>query len=86
MVRARKLQKIRLTHDITKEFLLMQSLKGKVVDSKGYLWADMYQTFGVDKKTVYFDLDNPDADIDGAIDELTEHMEDTANTGGLTNG
>lgn len=86
MVRARKLQKIRMTHDITKEFLLMQALKGKVVDSKGFLWADMYQTFGVEKKTVYFDLDNPDADIDGAIDELVEHMEDTANTGGLTNG
>ena len=85
-VRARRLMKIRATHDITKEFMLMQALKGKVVDTRGTLWADLYQQFGVSKKTVYFDLDNPDADIDNSIDELVEHMEDTAMNGGLTNG
>ncbi len=78
--------KIRTKFDITREFLFMQALKGKVVDARGTLYADLYKQFDVEKKTVYFDLDNPNADIDASIEELRMHMEDEAKTGTVING
>lgn len=86
VVRARKLMKIRTKFDITREFLFMQALKGKVVDAKGVLYADLYKQFGVEKKTVYFDLDNPNADVDAAIEDIRMQMEDEAKTGSVING
>lgn len=86
IVRARKLMKIRTKFDITREFLFMQALKGKVIDANGVLYADLFKQFDVEKKTVYFDLDNPNADIDAAIEELRMHMEDEAKVGTVING
>ena len=86
VVRAKKLMKIRTKFDITREFLFMQALKGKVVDARGTLYADLYKQFDVEKKTIYFDLDNPNADIDASIEELRMHMEDEAKTGTVING
>ena len=85
-VRARKLMKIRTKFDITREFLFMQALKGKVMDANGVLYADLYAQFGATKKTIYFDLSNPAADIDGAIEDLRMHMEDEAKVGTVING
>ncbi|AZV01486.1 major capsid protein [Shigella phage vB_SflM_004] len=64
VVRAKKLMTIRTNSDITREFLFMQALKGKVIDANGVLYADLYKQFDVTKKTIYFDLDNPNSDIE----------------------
>ncbi len=77
--------KIRTKFDITREFLFMQALKGKVVDARGTLYADLYKQFDVEKKTVTRP-DNPNADIDASIEELRMHMEDEAKTGTVING
>lgn len=85
-VRAKKLMKIRTKFDITREFLFMQALKGKVVDANGALYADLFAQFGATKKTIYFDLDNPAADVDASIEDLRMHMEDEAKVGTVING
>lgn len=85
-VKARKLMKLRMQHAITKEFLMAQALKGKILNPQGQLIADLNAAFGVQKKTFYFDLDNPAADIDGTIEALKEHMEKEALTGALIDG
>ncbi|XAO54230.1 major capsid protein [Yersinia phage vB_YenM_P778] len=86
-LRAVKLAKVRSRFDITKEFLKMQALKGKVKDANGKLWLDMYAQFGVAKAAPFeFMLDDPSFDIDGKIEELKRHMEDNAGFGTLING
>lgn len=71
---ADKLQAVRQKHDITREYVRMGALKGVVKDGAGRTLVDLYQTFGVVKKTVDFALDNADTDIIAKGEEVFDHI------------
>lgn len=73
-----KLFDIRNVHAITLEWLRMSAMKGQIVDGAMRVLYDLYQVFGVQKKTVYFDLANPNANIVAKTAEVARHMEMTA--------
>lgn len=77
----KKLRYIRNRHAITLEYLRMGALKGQIVDGRGRLLYDLFQVFapfGATKKTVYFDLDDPDTNVLEKTFEVARHMEDNA--------
>lgn len=53
---------------LTLELMRTSSLKGVLVDGKGTVIYDLFAAFELTKKIVYFDLSNPNADIQGACD------------------
>lgn len=72
----KRLANIRNNHDITLEYLRMCALKGELRDGNGVLLYDLYEVFGRTKKTVYFDLANPNTDIISKCDEVFGHVAD----------
>lgn len=85
-VRARKLQKLRMRHDMTMEFMKMQALKGKVVDANGRVFADLFTTYGYTKKTFNFELGNDATNVSEKCREVVRYIEDNAMMGGAVNG
>jgi hypothetical protein len=78
---AKKLRYIRQRHAITLEYLRMGALKGQIVDGRSRVLYDLFQVFapfGVSKKIVYFNLDDPDTDVAEKTFEVARHMEDNA--------
>ena len=73
---AKHLQKIRLSHAITREFIRLGALKGLVKDGKGRTLIDLFAKFEVTKKVVYFDLDNASASMVDKCDELLAYYAD----------
>jgi hypothetical protein len=69
-----RLMKIRRKHAITREYLRMGALKGVVLDGKGKVIADLFERFDIEKKRVAFDLDNDEADIIEACEEVFDHI------------
>lgn len=66
----------RLKFDITTEVMKVSALKGQVRDGANTLLYDLHQLFGVTKRTVEFELDDPDFDVPNAIEELIGGTED----------
>jgi hypothetical protein len=66
----------RLKFSITLEIMKLSSLKGLIVDGANTLIYDLYDAFGVTKRTVYFDLDDPDFDVPEAIESVLSGTED----------
>lgn len=66
----------RLKFDITQEVMKMSALKGQIRDGANTLLYDLYETFDVPKRTVYFDLDDPNFSVPDAIEELIGGTED----------
>ncbi|WP_312595689.1 major capsid protein [Brevundimonas sp.] len=66
----------RLKFDITREVMKMSALKGQIRDGANTLLYDLYDVFGVEKRVVYFDLDDPNFDVPGAIEEIIAGTED----------
>lgn len=58
-----KLQAIKDKHAITREYFRMGALKGVIKDGDGNTLHDLYERFGIVKKTVNFELDNPATDV-----------------------
>lgn len=85
-VRTRKLANLKLRHDMTQEFMKMQALKGKVMDANGRVFADMYATYGFDKKVINFNLDVDSTNVSAKIREVVRYIEDNAALGGSVNG
>lgn len=81
----RRLLKTRQPHDQTFEFYRMQGLKGIISDPLGNEMYDLFQVFGVTKKVIYFDLDNPNSKIGEKIEELEDHIA-TNLRGDVSNG
>lgn len=78
-VMARKLMGMKNKHDITKEWLMMGALKGIIYDGDmATVLANLYGTFRVQQKTVWFDLDTSTTDVEGKCEEVTtwirEHL------------
>jgi hypothetical protein len=72
---AKLLIAIRNKHAITREWLRMSALKGLLLDGDGATVYDLFAEFGVTKKTVHFDLDDDDTDIEAKCNELIQHIQ-----------
>lgn len=72
---AEKLQDIKNKHAITREYFRMGMLKGKIVDGEGTELHDLFERFGIVKKTIDFELDDPATDVKGKCHELLRHQE-----------
>lgn len=64
----KRLQIFKLKFELTLEVMRTSAIKGVVIDGKGTEILNLFTAFGITKKTVYFDLDNASADIQGACD------------------
>lgn len=71
---AKRLQRVRMKHDITREYLRMGALKGVVKDGTGQTLVNLFTAFGITKKQVFFDLSNANADIKEKCDEAVDHV------------
>lgn len=70
---AERLQGIKNKHAITREYFRMGALKGKIVDGEGRELHDLYERFGIIKKTIDFELDDPDTNVRAKCAELKRH-------------
>lgn len=73
---AEKLQNIKNKHAITREYFRMGALKGKIVDGAGTELHDLYDRFGIVKKTVDFKLNVADTNVHEKCMEVVRHIEE----------
>lgn len=82
---ARRLMLLRKKFDMTWELMAMSALKGVIIDGAGVVIYDLFAAFEITPKIVYFDLDDPNADIAGACeivyDLIQQDLSDEASTG-----
>lgn len=71
-----RLETMKSSHDITHEHLRMGAKKGQILDADGTVLYDLYAEFGITKKTIYFDLDNKDANVAESCRQVLRHVED----------
>ena len=79
---ARRLQKVRDPYDQTFEFFRLAAIKGMIVDPLGNVMYNLFDAFAIQKKVVYFDLDNPDTNVTDHTQAITDHIAE--NLGGET--
>lgn len=72
----KKLLEIRNAHSITLEWYRMGAVKGVILDASGSTVYDLFDQFGIVKKTIDFALNNAATDVPGKCRELVRHMED----------
>lgn len=73
---AKRLMNIRRNHDITREYLRMGALKGLIKDGNGVTIYDLFDVFGIVKKTIDFTLGTAGTDVIAKCDELFQHIAD----------
>lgn len=71
---ARKLGLIRKNHAITREFLRLGMLRGEIKDGKLRTLYDLYDVFGITKKTVDFTFGTSGANVREKCEEVTDHI------------
>lgn len=71
---AERLAGLRGNHDITLEYVRMGALKGVIKDGFGNELYDLYDVFGITKKTVDFKLGDATTDIIAKCDEVFQHI------------
>lgn len=69
---ARKLKNIRIKHSITREYIRLGMLKGLIRDGAGKTLYDIYDLFGIAKKTVDFALGTDATDIVDKCEEVRD--------------
>lgn len=69
-----RLETMRLDHDLTLEFIRMGALKGNLTDGEGTTLLNLFTTFGVTKKTVDFELDDPTTNVRAKCSEVVRHV------------
>lgn len=72
---ARKLATIRRKHSITREYIRLGMLKGLIKDGKGRTLYDLYDVFGITKKTVDFVLGTAGTDVREKCEEVADHIQ-----------
>ncbi|RYC10170.1 major capsid protein [Ciceribacter ferrooxidans] len=72
---ARKLDTIRRKHGITREYVRLGMLKGLIKDGKGRTLYDLYDVFGITKKTVDFTLGTAGTNIMDKCEEVRDHIQ-----------
>lgn len=71
-----KLETVRMKHDITLEFLRMGALKGLIVDGEGTTIYNLFDVFGVTKKSINFELNSDTTDVNKKCYDVIRHIED----------
>ncbi|MBR0871194.1 major capsid protein [Bradyrhizobium tropiciagri] len=71
---AKRLFSIRQKHSVTLEWVRMGALKGVITDGNGDTLLDLYDFFGVTKKTIDFALGTAGTDIISKCQELRQSM------------
>lgn len=72
---ADKLKKIRNKHAITREFIRLGALRGLIKDGRGRTLYDLYDVFGITKKTVDFTLGTSTTNIMDKCEEVRDHIQ-----------
>lgn len=86
-VRARKLERIRMSYAWTTEFARAKLLtSGEVYAPNGTVNYNWYDVFGVTRKEVDFALGTPGTEITDKIEEVIAHIQDTLTNGSLATG
>lgn len=70
----RQLKIIRQKHSITREYVRLGMLKGLIKDGKGRTLYDIYDVFGITKKTIDFKLGTAGTDVLAKCEELNDHV------------
>ena len=70
------LEDLRNKHGITLEYLRWGALKGEILDADGTSLYNLFTEFAISKKTVFFDLDNEESNVQGRCFDITRHIED----------
>lgn len=73
---ARRLQRMRARHDITKEWKLMSALKGTVLSGDGSTLVNLFTAFGLSQVTVDFVLGTAGTDILAKCAAVLNQIED----------
>ncbi|MDQ0314845.1 major capsid protein [Amorphus orientalis] len=71
---ANKLMTIRNKHSITREYVRLGMLKGLIKDGRGRTLYDLFDLFGISKKTVDFTLGTDTVDIVEKCEEVRDHV------------
>ncbi|SMD18156.1 major capsid protein [Rhizobium sp. RU36D] len=71
---ARKLAIIRKNHAITREFLRLGMLRGEIKDGKLRTLYNLYDVFGITKKTVDFTLGTAGTNVREKCEEVSDHI------------
>lgn len=82
---ARRLQRMRARHDITKEWKLMSALKGTVLSGDGSTLVNLFTAFGLSQVTVDFVLGTAGTDIRAKCEAVFNQIEDNLK-GDVMNG
>lgn len=72
---AKRLFDARLRFDITFEFMKVGALRGQIYDGAGVLLYDLFQVFGVQRKTISFELNNSATNVREKTYEVSRHQE-----------
>lgn len=75
-VMAGRLVQMRGSHAITEEHLMMGGVKGVILDADGSVIYDMYDEFGITKKTITFSLATSTTDVTAKCREVIRYIED----------
>ncbi len=67
---------IRRKHDLTLEWLRIGALQGNVTDGAGAVLLNLFDYFGITKKSIDFVLGTDTTDIIGKCSELWDHMQE----------
>lgn len=73
---AKRLRTIRNKHAITREWIRMGALKGLITDGNGEVLLDLFNTFGIVKKSVDFTLGTAGTDIIEKCTEVRQHIDE----------
>lgn len=79
--RLRKLEQLRKSMMITKEYMRMQAIKGVVATPNGNTISNLYNDFGVSQTSVDFLLGTATTKINDKIEEVIAHIHDNLFTG-----
>ncbi|WP_321504048.1 major capsid protein [Breoghania sp.] len=71
---AKKLKTIRGHHAVTLEYVRMGMLKGLIKDGKGKTLYDLYEVFGITKKTIDFKLGTAATNMVEKCEEVADHI------------
>lgn len=77
--------KARRIMELVWEWMMWGAIKGRILDGNGATMHDLYAAFGFSKKTVHFELDDPETDVREKCWEVTRHIEDNLQ-GDVSNG
>lgn len=66
---------IRQHHALTRDFLSMGAIKGKLIDGANKVLYDWFQVFGITPKVIDFDLSNPATNVQAKCAELVAHID-----------